>query len=127
LACDDDPCAGVTPPGSGFASIISGLAVSNSSTYLIRVASYGASPTGGVGTLGHAAAEIPSGKYVSSVTIVNPGTIRIAYSNAGGFQANANLNGLVLDLRPALSGAAATAFLREKIERNRIRCFRCAD
>ncbi len=26
-----------------------------------------------------------------------------------------------------LSGAAATAFLREKIERNRIRCFRCAD
>ncbi len=62
--------------------------------------------TGGVGTLGHAAAEIPSGKYVSSVTIVDPGTIRIAYSNAGGFQANANLNGLVLDLRPALSGLA---------------------
>lgn len=51
LACDDDTCDGVTPPGSGFASIISGLAVSNSSTYLIRVASYGASPTGGVGTL----------------------------------------------------------------------------
>ena len=63
---------------------------------------------GGAGTLGHTATEIPSGKYVSSVTLVDPGTIRIAYSNTGGFQANANLNGLVLDLRPALSGAAAT-------------------
>ena len=64
--------------------------------------------TRGAGTLGHTATEIPSGKYVSAVTIVNPGTIRIAYSNAGGFQANANLNGFVLDMRPALSGAAAT-------------------
>jgi type IV pilus assembly protein PilA len=63
--------------------------------------------TGAAGTLGHAATEIPSGKYVSSVNIVNPGTVRITYSNTGGFQANANLNGLVLDLRPALSGAAA--------------------
>jgi len=62
--------------------------------------------TGGPGTLGHTAGEVPSGKYVSSVLINNPGTIRITYSNTAGYQANALLNNLVLDLRPALSGAA---------------------
>ena len=63
---------------------------------------------GGVGTLGHQATEIPSGKYVSSVNITGgPGTLVITYSNTGGFQANANLNNLVLALRPNLSGAAA--------------------
>jgi type IV pilus assembly protein PilA len=69
----------------------------------------GAWPTaiaGGVGTLGHAAAEFPKGKYVSQVLLLNPGTIAITYSNAGGFQANANLNGLVLTMRPRLSGPA---------------------
>jgi type IV pilus assembly protein PilA len=71
----------------------------------------GAWPTaiaGGAGTLGHTATEIPSGKYVSSVNINTAGTIVITYSNAGGFQANANLNGLTLALQPRLSGAAAT-------------------
>ncbi|MBV6423205.1 MAG: Fimbrial protein [Steroidobacteraceae bacterium] len=44
----------------------------------------------------------PSGKYVTSVTIVDPGTIRITY----GVQANANLANAaqnLLDLRPRLS------------------------
>lgn len=70
----------------------------------------GAWPTNmgpGVGTLDHLATEIPSGKYVSSVA-VNAGTIVITFSNAGGFQSNAKINGLVLALRPRLSGAAAT-------------------
>ena len=68
----------------------------------------GAWPTAIVGaatTLGHQAGEIPSGKYVSQVQMLNPGTIQITYSNAGGFQANANINGLTLSLRPSLSGA----------------------
>jgi len=71
----------------------------------------GAWPTaiaGGAGTLGKAATEIPSGKYVSQVTLLDPGTIQITYANTGGFQANANLNGLTLSIRPSLSGAAAT-------------------
>ena len=61
----------------------------------------------GVGTLGHTATEIPEGKYVSSVIVTN-GLITITYSNAGGKQANANLNTLTLGLQPRLSGAAAT-------------------
>ncbi|HKE44373.1 MAG TPA: pilin [Steroidobacteraceae bacterium] len=72
-------------------------------------AQWGAWPTaivGGVGTLGHQAGEVPSGKYVSQVQILNPGTIQITYSNAGGFQANQKINGLTLSLRPVLSGAA---------------------
>jgi type IV pilus assembly protein PilA len=48
----------------------------------------------------------PSGKYVSALTITN-GTIHIFYSNAAPFQANANINGQELDLRPTISGAAA--------------------
>jgi type IV pilus assembly protein PilA len=63
---------------------------------------------GGVGTLGHAATEIPSGKYVSSIQINTAGTLVITYSNTGGFQANANLDTLTLALQPRLSGAAAT-------------------
>jgi type IV pilus assembly protein PilA len=70
---------------------------------------------GGAGTLGHAAGEVPSGKYVSNVAIgaadggagAGPGTIYITYSNAAPFVANAKLNGLVLALQPNLSGAAA--------------------
>jgi len=63
---------------------------------------------GGVGTLGHQPTEIPSGKYVSSVNITGgPGTLVILYSNQNNYQANANLNGLQLALRPNLSGAAA--------------------
>jgi type IV pilus assembly protein PilA len=66
--------------------------------------------TGGAGTLGHAALEIPSGKYVSSVNIpATNGTIVITFSNAGGFQANAKINGLTLMIQPLLSGAATTA------------------
>jgi type IV pilus assembly protein PilA len=86
-------------------------------------AQYGAWPTaivGGVGTLGHAAGQIPSGKYVRSVQIAaadgpgtggGPGTIYVTYaSNAvPGFVANNKLNGRVLALRPLLSGASATA------------------
>jgi type IV pilus assembly protein PilA len=61
----------------------------------------------GVNTLGHTATEIPSGKYVSALAVTN-GLITITYSNAGGFQSNANLNGLTLGMQPRLSGAAAT-------------------
>lgn len=63
---------------------------------------------GGVGTLGHTAPQVPSGKYVSAVDIPAGfnGTIRITYSNLAGFQANRAINGLVLTLRPRLSGAA---------------------
>jgi type IV pilus assembly protein PilA len=48
----------------------------------------------------------PSGKYVSGIQLAN-GTIQITYSNVLPFQANANINGLRLDLRPTISGAAA--------------------
>ena len=61
----------------------------------------------GVNTLGHTATEVPSGKYVSSIAVTN-GLITVNYSNAGGFQSNANLNGQSLGLQPKLSGAAAT-------------------
>jgi type IV pilus assembly protein PilA len=44
----------------------------------------------------------PTGKYVSGVTIQN-GTVLITYANTGGYQANANLNTLVLALEPGLS------------------------
>ena len=60
----------------------------------------------GVNTLGHTATEVPSGKYVSAIAVTN-GLITISYSNAGGYQANANLNGLTLGLQPKLSGATA--------------------
>jgi type IV pilus assembly protein PilA len=52
--------------------------------------------------LGRRAVDIPSGKYVASVNLQNPGTIRITYGNL----ANANLlaaGANVLDLRPRLS------------------------
>ncbi|MFC4309478.1 pilin [Steroidobacter flavus] len=55
--------------------------------------------------VGNAAGQLgytnnPSGKYVASVTLSNPGTIRITYGN----QANANLTATpLLDLRPRLS------------------------
>lgn len=57
----------------------------------------------GAGTLGKAATEIPSGKYVSSIAINTAGTIVATYSNTGGRQANANINGLTLALQPRLS------------------------
>ncbi|HZF17333.1 MAG TPA: pilin [Steroidobacteraceae bacterium] len=63
--------------------------------------------TGLAGTLGHAAGEIPSGKYVQSVNIAAPGgTLLITYSSVAPAQANANLNTLTLALQPRLSGAA---------------------
>lgn len=49
----------------------------------------------------------PSGKYVSGILVQN-GTIQITYSNVAPFQANANINGLRLDLRPTISGTAAS-------------------
>jgi type IV pilus assembly protein PilA len=62
---------------------------------------------GAAGTLGHAATEIPSGKYVSQIRINTAGTLVITFSNAGGFQANSAINGLALAIQPRLSGAAA--------------------
>jgi type IV pilus assembly protein PilA len=44
----------------------------------------------------------PSGKYVSEIDVLT-GTIRITYSDSGGYQANANINAKVLDLRPTVS------------------------
>jgi type IV pilus assembly protein PilA len=49
---------------------------------------------------------VPSGKYVSSIAVAT-GTINVTYSNVAPFQANSNLNGLVLSIRPTISGAAA--------------------
>jgi type IV pilus assembly protein PilA len=45
---------------------------------------------------------VKSGKYVSGVAIVT-GTIQITYSNVAPNIANANLNGLILGLRPTTS------------------------
>jgi len=45
----------------------------------------------------------PSGKYVSSVDMVGPGTIQITYSSAAPFQANAAINGGFLALQGYLS------------------------
>ena len=41
-----------------------------------------------------------TGKYVSSVTLGAGGVIQITYSNGAGFQANSNLNGLILGITP---------------------------
>jgi type IV pilus assembly protein PilA len=81
-------------------------------------AQYGIWPTaivGGAGTLGHAAGEVPTGKYVQDVVIApgdgtsgsgaGPGTIYITYSGTGQYVANTKLDGLVLALQPMLSGA----------------------
>src|SRR5262249_38361555 len=72
---------------------------------------------GGVGTLGHKAGEVPSGKYVIAVgiggadgpNVAGPGTIYITFagSASGNYAANAKIDGKVLALQPALSGAAA--------------------
>jgi type IV pilus assembly protein PilA len=43
-----------------------------------------------------------TGKYVSSVTLAAGGVIQITYSNQNGYQANSNLNNLILGLTPAL-------------------------
>lgn len=61
----------------------------------------------GAGTLDHAATEIPRGKYVDQVTM-NNGTILVQYQGAPNYQANAKIAGLVLALRPMLSGADTT-------------------
>src|ERR1700731_118618 len=45
-------------------------------------------------------ANAPSGKYVSTVTLPAAGVIQITYSNAAPFQANANINGQLLALKP---------------------------
>ncbi|MBY0312431.1 MAG: hypothetical protein K2W85_10200 [Phycisphaerales bacterium] len=54
LGCDDDTCDGVTPPGSGFASIIAPVSMTAGQRYLIRLAVYtgaGATPAGGAFTI----------------------------------------------------------------------------
>jgi type IV pilus assembly protein PilA len=48
------------------------------------------------------ATKPPSGKYVSSV-IVTSGTITIAYSNTGNYQANGAINGMLLTMQPFVS------------------------
>ncbi len=40
LGCDDDTCDGVSPPGSGLASIIAPVSMTAGQTYLIRLAVY---------------------------------------------------------------------------------------
>ncbi|MEP7243666.1 MAG: pilin [Gammaproteobacteria bacterium] len=69
--------------------------------------------TGTTGTLGHAATEIPSGKYVKAVNIVaTNGTITIEFEGpaaGNGFQANEKITGKILALRPVLSGNDDTA------------------
>jgi type IV pilus assembly protein PilA len=45
----------------------------------------------------------PSGKYVSGVDIPASGTINITYSSVAPFQANNNVNGQILSLRPTVS------------------------
>jgi type IV pilus assembly protein PilA len=57
---------------------------------------------GAAGTLGHNAGEIPEGKYVSTIAL-NAGTIDITYSAVGGKQANKNIDGKVLSLKPLIS------------------------
>jgi type IV pilus assembly protein PilA len=54
-----------------------------------------------VGSLGYTVQ--PSGKYVSGVDIPASGTIDITYSSTAPFQANNNVNGQVLSLRPTVS------------------------
>ncbi|HLA71554.1 MAG TPA: pilin [Steroidobacteraceae bacterium] len=49
----------------------------------------------------------PSGKYVSDIRVL-AGTIQITYSNVAPFQANQNINGSRLDIRPTISGTVAT-------------------
>ena len=70
---------------------------------------HGAFPVGPLTTLpaanGLGYTSLPSGKYVSSIDIVAGGNQIVAtYSNAGGYQANAKLNGLVVTI-----GAGVTA------------------
>jgi type IV pilus assembly protein PilA len=86
-------------------------------------AQYGSWPTAIVGTtagtLGHAAGQVPRGKYVEDVVIAagdgssghgaGPGTIYISYRSTGQYNANVKLDTKVLALQPALSGASATA------------------
>ncbi|MBY0261192.1 MAG: hypothetical protein K2Q20_02545, partial [Phycisphaerales bacterium] len=41
LGCDDDTCDGITPAGSGLASVIAPTALAQGQTYLVRLASWG--------------------------------------------------------------------------------------
>ena len=61
-------------------------------------------PSNQAGTLGMD--TVPSGKYVSQIALA-AGTIQITYSSTAPFQANANIGGKRLDLRPTISGTAA--------------------
>jgi type IV pilus assembly protein PilA len=58
-------------------------------------------PSGTANTLGIDGTG-PSGKYVSSINVTD-GTIQITYSSTSPQQANNNLNGLRLDMRPTVS------------------------
>ena len=64
LACDDDSCDGVTPPGSTLASFIGNFNVSAGVPVVIRVGSWGTTtPAGGAGqlTIGLAPTTNPTG------------------------------------------------------------------
>jgi type IV pilus assembly protein PilA len=75
-------------------------------------AQYGTWPTAvtgnAVGSLGLTA--LPSGKYVSQITINTAGTLVVSYSSAAPFVANAKIGNPVttLALQPVLSGVSAT-------------------
>jgi type IV pilus assembly protein PilA len=53
--------------------------------------------------IGMDVANPPSGKYVSQI-LLDTGTINITYSGTAPFQANANIEGDILSLRPTISG-----------------------
>lgn len=47
VACDDDTCDGVNPPGSGLASYIGNANLTGGQRYYVRMSSYGTGATGG--------------------------------------------------------------------------------
>jgi type IV pilus assembly protein PilA len=69
-------------------------------------ASNGAWPTD-LTTLGMDPANPPKGKYVSQL-LLDTGTINITYSGTAPFEANKNVDGLILSLRPTISGSNAS-------------------
>jgi type IV pilus assembly protein PilA len=72
----------------------------NVAEYYAQNGSWPVAMTGGGTSLSNTAN--PSGKYVSGITL-GTGTIKIVYSSATPQQANNNINGKELDMRPTLS------------------------
>jgi hypothetical protein len=48
IACNDDGCDGLAPPGSGFEAVVNGVVLIQGATYLTRVSTYGSDPAGGM-------------------------------------------------------------------------------